>query len=64
MTEAELALQILQLAAQLGPPIATGIEELFATHRPDLLPPPPPRQDGAIAAEDEARIAGRFPSPR
>lgn len=61
--EAAAAEQLLRLAAELGPVIARGVEDLLAKERPELLPPPPPRADAAIAAEDAALIRKRFGEP-
>lgn len=61
MSEAEIAATILQGALKLGVVIYEGVRNVLAGHRPDLLPAPPPRADVAIASEDAARIADKFP---
>lgn len=61
MDEFAIALQVLTLAAKLGPKIAAGVEAVMKKERPDLLPDPPVGQSDTIAAEDDARIAARFP---
>ena len=67
MTDAEIAATtsaistILGAAATLAPEVYQDIRAALAGHHPDLLPPPPPRADAAIEAEDAARIAAKFP---
>jgi hypothetical protein len=58
--EASIAADILGPAIKLGTAIYDGIQSVIAGHRPDLLPSPPPREDGHIVAEDASVIAARF----
>ena len=62
MSAATTALEVIADALRIGgPAIADGLRALFETHRPELLAgDPPERQDVAIEAEDEARIAAKF----
>jgi hypothetical protein len=60
MSDADTALQLLELAAKLGPPIVEAVSSALSQHRPELVPAPPASQAAAIEAEDEALIRKRF----
>jgi hypothetical protein len=60
--DARLALDIIGAAAGLGVAVATGVRQVIAAARPDIVlaEPPPAGRYAEIVAEDAAVIARRF----